>query len=114
MELAVHRPKILAIDVSVDLRRGNVGVAEHFLDGAKVGAALEQVGGERVPQRVRTHVLRDAGLLDVMAEDLPRSHARERRAARVEEQDALPAAFLQLWPKLAQVDGNRPDRPAPD
>jgi len=36
----------------VDHRRGDVGVAEEFLDGADVVAGFEQVGGEAVAQRV--------------------------------------------------------------
>ena len=37
-------------DVSVDLRGGNVGVAEHRLDGTKIGAAFEQMGREGMAQ----------------------------------------------------------------
>ena len=39
-------------DVGVELGRRQIGVAEHLLDAAEVGAALEQVGGERVAQQV--------------------------------------------------------------
>ena len=43
-------------DVRVDLRRRQVGVAEELLDDPQVGAAVEEVRGERVAQRVRaTH-----------------------------------------------------------
>ena len=40
--------------VSVDLCRGEIGVPEHHLDGAEVGAALEQMRSERMPQHMRT------------------------------------------------------------
>ena len=53
MELLVHGAEVLAVDVGVDLGGGEVGVAEHLLDRAEVGAALEQVGGEAVAERVR-------------------------------------------------------------
>ena len=39
-------------DVRVELGRAEVGVAEHLLDAAQVGAALEQVRRERVAQQV--------------------------------------------------------------
>ena len=39
-------------DVSVDLGRGQAGVAEHFLHGAEVGAAVEQVRGEGMAELV--------------------------------------------------------------
>jgi hypothetical protein len=41
MILFVHCSEILAVDVRVNLRCRNVGVAEHFLHGAKIGPALE-------------------------------------------------------------------------
>ena len=31
-------------------------MAEQLLDGAQIGAALEQMGGERVTQRVRVRI----------------------------------------------------------
>ena len=35
-----------AVDVDVDFGGGDALVAQHLLDGAQVGSALEQVGGE--------------------------------------------------------------------
>ena len=40
MILLMHLPKVLSVHVCVDLRRRNVGVAEHFLYGAQVGAGI--------------------------------------------------------------------------
>lgn len=48
-------------DVSIDLGSGDVGVAEHSLDRAKVGAVHEEVGGERMSQSMWRDVLGDAG-----------------------------------------------------
>jgi len=48
-------------DVGVDHRRLHVGVPKELLDGADVVAVLEQVRGERVPQRVAAGVFLDAG-----------------------------------------------------
>ena len=39
-------------DVRVALRRPEVGVAEHLLHRAEIGAAFEQVGGERVAEEM--------------------------------------------------------------
>ena len=41
--------------VRVDLRRRNTGVAEHLLDRAQIGAAIEQVAGESVAQHMRAN-----------------------------------------------------------
>src|SRR5687767_7473935 len=95
MILPVNGPEILPIDVRVELSRRDVGVAQHLLDGAQIGAPLQQVRGERMPQRMRRYVLRDAGPLDVLAKDLPRTHAGERLAARVQKQAPLPLPFLE-------------------
>jgi hypothetical protein len=48
MRLIIHNLKALRCHMGIDLRGDDAGVAEHLLDGAKVGSAGEQVGGERV------------------------------------------------------------------
>ena len=52
MEPVVEASQPLLVDVGVDLGGRDVGVAEHRLDRAEVGAVLEQVGGEAVPQHM--------------------------------------------------------------
>ena len=42
-------PELRAVEVDVDLGGGHRLVAEHLLDGAKVGAPFEEVGGEGMP-----------------------------------------------------------------
>lgn len=56
-------------DVGVDLGGANVGMAEHGLDGADVGAIHEKVGCERVTESVRGNMLRDAGEASVFFDD---------------------------------------------
>src|SRR5258707_317436 len=53
MRHLIHLEQPLAVDAGVDLRGRKRGVAEQFLDRAQVAAAGEQVGRERVPQRMR-------------------------------------------------------------
>src|SRR5829696_9771309 len=73
--------------VGVELCGGEVGVAEHLLDAAQVGATLEQVRGERMAEQMRVHPVRvEPGLLGETAEDQERPGARQRAAARVQEQ----------------------------
>ena len=52
MGVGNHFPQPLASDVGVDLGGGDVRMAEQGLDDPEVCAALEQVGGEGVPQDV--------------------------------------------------------------
>ena len=55
-------------------------MAEHLLDAAQVGAALEQVRGERVAEQVRMDALRlEAGLAGEAAQDQEGAGAGERR-----------------------------------
>jgi hypothetical protein len=48
MKLCVHGFEPLLVHVRVDLRGGDVAVAQQFLDDAQVGSAADQVGGETV------------------------------------------------------------------
>src|SRR5436309_2887424 len=52
----VTAPQPLDRDVRVDLGRRQAGVAQHLLDAAQVGTALEQVRRRAVPQAVRPDV----------------------------------------------------------
>src|SRR5688572_18887936 len=52
VELLVNRPQAVLVHVRVDLRGGDVAVAEEFLDDAEVRAAADEVGGEAVAEGV--------------------------------------------------------------
>ena len=56
MGLFKSRSQPLVRHVGVDLRGGQRSVPEHLLHAAKVRAALEQMGGHRVPKSVRAEV----------------------------------------------------------
>ena len=87
MGLEVHLAAAPVRDVRVALRRPEVGVPQHLLHRAEVGAAFEEVGRERVAEEVRVHSTRlEAGPVGQLAEDEERAGARERPAARVQEQ----------------------------
>ena len=98
----------LALDMGIDLRRRDVGVAEHLLHAAQIGAAVEQMAGEGMAQHVRRQPRRvepgfQRQLLEQLAAALPRQVAlaaarREQpalglRAARVGPRDEAGAAF---------------------
>ena len=53
MKAAVSPLKLLAGNVRVDLCGGDIGMAEHLLNGANIGVILDQMCRKRVPQRVR-------------------------------------------------------------
>ena len=49
---AVDVQQMLDVHLRVPLRRRQLDVSEQFLDGTKIGAAFEEVGGKRVAQGV--------------------------------------------------------------
>src|SRR2546430_17654470 len=53
MRMVVDAAQPLRIDVAVHLGRREGAVAEELLDRAQIGAALEQMRGERVAQAMR-------------------------------------------------------------
>ena len=71
MKFPVHSFQSLLIDVRIDLRCRNVGMAEHFLDDAKIGAVSQQVRREAVSQKVRVDVLFESGTARTLFHDLP-------------------------------------------
>ena len=83
----VRLPATAIGDVRVELGCGEVGVAEHLLDAAQVGPALEQVRGKRVPEKMRVDALRvEPRPLREPADDQERAGARQGPALGVQEQ----------------------------
>ena len=54
MRFLVHREQLRRVDVRVALGRAQTRVAEQLLNGAQIGAALQQMGRKGMSQRVRT------------------------------------------------------------
>ena len=71
MKLVMHRLQPLLINVGVDLRRRNIGVSEHFLDDAQIGAVAEQMGRETVTEQMRINVRLEPGTPRHRLHDLP-------------------------------------------
>ena len=46
------------IDVRVDLRGRDIGMAKHFLDHTQISAVVQQMRGKAVAQQVRMHACR--------------------------------------------------------
>ena len=55
MRPVVHRLELLDAHLRVLLRRGEARVSEQLLDDADVRSSGEEVGGERMPERVWAH-----------------------------------------------------------
>jgi hypothetical protein len=48
----MHVLESFPLDMCIDLGRGDGRMSEHGLDGPEIGAPLEQMRGERMPQHM--------------------------------------------------------------
>ena len=48
----MHVLESFPLDMRIDLGRGDGRMSEHGLDGPEIGAPLEQMRGERMPQHM--------------------------------------------------------------
>ena len=70
MEAKVRLFEPFLVNVRVNLRGGDIRVAQHLLDDPQVCAVVEKVRGEAVPQRVRRNAFGDARVTVQMCFDI--------------------------------------------
>ena len=71
MRLVIDILELFADEVRIDLRRGDVRMTEHFLNGMDIRTVFQQMCRERMAQRMRCDCLFDAGLRLVVLDELP-------------------------------------------
>ena len=71
MKLSMDSFQALLIDMGINLRRGDIGVTEHFLDDAQVGAVAQQMRRKTVPQQMRVNIFFQSGMSRDFFHDLP-------------------------------------------
>jgi hypothetical protein len=103
MRLLVGRFQVRRAHVRVDLRRDQAFVAEEFLDAADVGAAVEEVRGEAVAERVRAGALVEAGHLEIFFQHAGNA-ARCQTSAEFVCEDGCFAALFFARRKLADCE----------
>src|ERR687888_648503 len=107
MRLVIQLPTSPIGYVCVELGGGEIRVAEHFLHRTEVGAALEQVRRERVPEQVWVHAFGlEAGLRRESAQNQKNACARQPAAFRVEE-ELWPVAGVQVRTSACEVPSER-------
>jgi len=85
------------VDMGVDLGRGDVGMAQHDLHGAQVGAVGQEVGGKGVAQHVRRDGLADSGCLRRFLDDLPEPEPGHGAAPVADKKDVAASALEDQW-----------------
>ncbi len=107
VRLEVHVAAPAVGDVRVALRRSQVGVAQHLLDRAKVGSALQEMGRERVAEEVGVHASGlEAGSIRELAEDQERPGARQGTAPCIQE-ELRPVSAVEVWTPEREVSAHR-------
>ena len=103
-----------ARDFGVDLSCGNLGVAKHFLDGAKFGSVIKQVGSKAMSQGVWRDVSFDANLFCITFDAIEEIDSAEgfsffiKKDKRTADSRILLARSLDIILKITQ--GKRRDR----
>ena len=112
-------PEIRGADVRVDLRGDEALVAQQFLHAADVGAAVQQVRGEAVAERVGRRALVEAGFFEVLFEHPGDAAGGEPGAELVGEDRGLAACLFarrelaDCEPALERAGGVGADRREP-
>ena len=96
MKLLMHRLQPRRIDMGVNLRGGDAGVAEHFLYLPQIRPAGEHVRGKTMPQRMRTDFLRHVHAPGVSFKQFPNPFPPQPPAA-ITQQTPIPP-----WPPVCR------------
>src|SRR5690606_37656111 len=117
VRLPVRLPEAIRADVGVALRGGEGRVPQQLLDRPQVCAALEQVGGSRVSESVRTDVRRTGHLFHPPVNHLPH-HPRVDASSTGTQEEGWPGAgggqlrTTGAQPPLHSLAGGEPVRHA--
>ena len=53
----IHLPQMRQADVGIERRRGDVDMAQHFLNGPEITSSVQHMGGKSVSQGVYPHLV---------------------------------------------------------
>lgn len=77
MEPGVNLLEPAQLDSRVNLGRRDGGMAQHLLNGPKIGPSGKEVSREAVPERVRTDRIGQSGRAGCFFHDRPEPDARD-------------------------------------
>jgi hypothetical protein len=78
MKSIIYCPQSRFVHVRVNLRRRQIRMTQHELDGPKIRAAIEQVRRKRMSEDMWAQRCSETRLARVSFEDFPEAHAGER------------------------------------
>ena len=71
MKFFMNRAQPLAVHMSINLCRRNIGVSQHLLDRTQIRAVLQQMSGKRMPKSMRFRQLFYICPSGVLFDELP-------------------------------------------
>jgi hypothetical protein len=89
MGLIIGIDQTLLRHMGVDLRGRQAPMSEQVLDAPEVGAAIEEVGGEAVPEGVGARARVEAESDQVILEESTDASRRESTTAMIQEEGGL-------------------------
>lgn len=102
------------LDVGVDLRGGNIGVPQKFLNDPEVGTAAEEMSRKAVPHEMRVNALFQSGACGMGFHDLPQAGGCHALAVMSEEDVAAGALCHKSGPLAGQILCDGVERLFPD
>ncbi len=97
----VYAAQAFGLHMGINFCGAYVGMAEQHLHGAQVSAALEQVRGKGMPERMRRNGAADASLKRIFFNHFPHVLARQGAARSVDEK--LVACGCKKRPACADI-----------
>ena len=101
------------IQMGVNLRRRDIGVAEHFLNAPQIGPVFHKMGRKRVAQGVRRYIRLNVRFLGIMFNQFPETLSAHRKPGTVGEQNVRLFILQHGLPDAVEVPLQRILRRAP-
>lgn len=114
VKFLVNSAESALIDVGVDLRSSDVGMAQHFLNDAKIGAMIQQVSGKAMAELMGMDFLGQACCCGALVDNLFNTRTCEPSAPPGEEQKALGLGLYQRRAGVSEVGSNGVASGVPD
>jgi hypothetical protein len=110
MSLLIRPPQPVGRHVRIDLRCRQRGMPEHLLHTTQVGAALQKMGGSRMPKTMWREIGRVLDRGDPGVHEPANRSLIDSAASRSEKQGGTTATAHQRWPSVRQPNVQRPLR----
>lgn len=89
--------KTVGVDMGIDLGRGYIGMSQHHLDRAQIGATRQEMGGKGMAQDMRADLFVDTSGQGYFPNNLPETISGHARATIGNEQQWTRFVFQNQW-----------------